>query len=98
MATRSTLGIRNREGVILIMIADHCEAVKLRLQVEGLNVTAYERSGRLTCVTTEDLLASFMLDGTLNEDLFRSTISGLINRVRASVSLGRACKIRVQVA
>jgi hypothetical protein len=36
-----------------------------------------------------------MVDGTLNEDLFRSTISGLIDRARASVSDGHPGKVRV---
>ena len=91
----ASAGIRDGEGVILIMTACHCDTIKLRLQVEGYNVAAYERSGRLTCVTTEELLARFMVDGTLNEDLFRSTISGLIDRARASVSNGHPGKVRV---
>src|ERR1700674_4165005 len=69
----ASAGIRDGEGGILIMTADHCDLIKLRLQVEGYNVAAYEHSGRLTCVTSEYLLARFMTDGTLNEDLFRST-------------------------
>jgi len=39
-----------------------------------------------TCVTTEERLASLMVNGSLNEDLFRSTIGSLIARARASVS------------
>jgi hypothetical protein len=91
----ASAGLRNREGVILIMTAAHCEAIRLRLQMEGLNLASYERSGRLTCVTTEDLLARFIVNGTLHEDVFRSTISALIDRVRASVSIGPACEIRI---
>jgi len=84
----ASAGIRDGEGVILIMTSDHCEPIRLRLQMEGFNVETYERSGQLTCVTTEDLLARFMVDGTLNEDLFRLTISGLIAQARASVNNG----------
>jgi hypothetical protein len=82
----ASAGIRDGEGVILIMAEDHCESIKLRLHVEGFDVATYERSGQLTCVTTEDLLASLVVDGRLNEDLFRSTIGSLIARARASVS------------
>jgi len=91
----ASAGLRDGDGVILIMSADHCEPIRLRLQLEGYNVAAYERSGRLTCVTTEDLLARFMVDGTLNENLFRSTIGGLIDRATASVSNGHSGKVRV---
>lgn len=82
----ASAGIRDDEGVILIMTGDHCDTIKLRLQIEGLDVAAYERSGQLTCLTTEDLLEQFMTGGTLNEDLFRSTIGSLIARARASMS------------
>lgn len=91
----ASAGIRDGEGVILIMTASHCEAIKLRLRVEGFDVAAYERSGQLACVISEDLLASFMADGSLNEDLFRSTIGTLIARARASVSNGRPAKVRI---
>jgi len=36
-----------------------------------------------------------MVDGTLNEDLFRSTIGALIDRARASVSNGCPGKVRI---
>ena len=91
----ASAGLRDSEAVILIMTADHCEPIKLRLQVEGFNVEAYERSGQLICVTTEDLLAGFMADGELNEDLFRSTIGHFIARAKASVGNGHPAKVRV---
>jgi hypothetical protein len=92
----ASAGIRDGEGVILIMAAGHCESIKLRLQVEGFDIAAYEHSGQLTCVTTEDLLARFVVDETLNEDLFRSTIGSLIARARASVSNGpHPAKVRI---
>jgi hypothetical protein len=91
----ASAGIRDGDGVILIMSADHCEPIKLRLQIEGYNVAAYERSGQLTCVAAEHLLAKFMMDGTLNEDLFRFTVGELINRARASVSNGHAGRVRL---
>lgn len=91
----ASAGLRDSEAVILIMTAAHCEPIKLRLQVEGFNVEAYERSGQLICVTTEDLLAKFLTDGVLNEDLFRTTIGRLIARAKASVSNGHPPKVRV---
>ena len=91
----ASAGLRDGEGVILIMSADHCESIKLRLQLEGINPEAYERSGQLTCVTAEDLLAKFIPDGVLDEGLFKSTIGGLIDQARASVSNGHRARVRV---
>jgi hypothetical protein len=75
-------GIRSNEGVVLIMSSDHCEPIKLRLRLEGINVEAHERSGQLICVTTEELLATFVRNGSLNEEMFRSAIGDMISRVR----------------
>jgi len=91
----ASAGIRDGDGVILIMSADHCEPIKLRLHIEGYNVAAYERSGQLTCVTSQDLLAKFMINGTLHEDLFRDTIGALIDSAKASVSNGHPGRVRV---
>jgi hypothetical protein len=88
-------GIRNGEGVILIMTADHFEPITLRLQREGFNVAECERSGQLTCIGTEDFLARLMSNGTLKEDLFRSTIRRLVDRTRAAVSNGNPGKVRI---
>ena len=91
----ASAGLRDGEGVILIMSAEHCESIKLRLQLEGINPEAYERSGQLTCVTAEDLLASFIPDGVLDEGLFKSAIGGLIDRARASVNDAHGARVRV---
>jgi hypothetical protein len=91
----ASAGLRNGEGVILIMSAHHCEPIKVRLQVEGIHTEAYERSGQLICVKAEDLLAKFIPDGVLDEVLFKSTVGRLIDQARASVSNGHRGRVRV---
>jgi hypothetical protein len=91
----ASAGLRNGEGVVLIMTNAHCEPIRRRLQTERFNVEAYERSGQLTCVTTDDLLGKFMASGRLDKALFRSTIGGLIGRARASASNGHPGKVRI---
>jgi hypothetical protein len=91
----ASAGLRDGEGVILIMSRDHCESIKLRLQLEGISAEAYERSGQLICVVAEDLLAKFIPNGVLDEDLFKATVGRLIEKVRASVSHGDPVRVRV---
>ena len=95
VALFASAGIRDDEGVILIMSRDHCETIKLRLQLEGINTNASELSGQLVCVTAEDLLAQFISNGTLDEAVFKSTIGGFIEQARASISKGRLGKVRL---
>ena len=59
------------------MTEAHYEPIRLRLQLEGFNVEAYEHSGQLIFAQGKSL-AQFMSDGVLNTELFKSTISGFI--------------------
>jgi hypothetical protein len=92
----ASAGLRDGEGVVLIMSAEHSEAIKLRLHLEGIRTENYERSGQLICVTAEELLATFIPNGVLDETVFKSTIAGFIEQARASVSTdGYSAKVRV---
>jgi hypothetical protein len=95
VALFASAGLRGGEGVILIMSADHCESIKLRLQLEGLASDVYERSGQLICVTAEELLEKFLPHGILEEDIFNRTIASLIDRVRTGATTGHRAKVRV---
>ncbi len=95
MALFASAGLRDKEGVILIMSEDHCESFKLRLRLEGIAAEQYERSSQLLCVTAEELLATFVRDGNIDEDLFRITVGGLIEKVKASVANGHPRKVRL---
>jgi hypothetical protein len=95
VALFASAGLRDGEGVILIMSSNHSEPIKVRLQVEGINQEAYERSGQLICIKSEDLLARFITDGVLDAGLFQSTVGRLIDQARASVSNGRSGKVRI---
>jgi hypothetical protein len=95
VALFASAGLRDNEGVILIMSNDHCESFKLRLQLEGINTEKYERLGQLICVTAEETLGKFMRDDLIDEDLFRIAVGSLIEKVRGSVSNGHSGKVRL---
>jgi KaiC/GvpD/RAD55 family RecA-like ATPase len=77
-------GLRNGEGVVLVMTAAHRDSIKLRLRADGCDVENLQRSGRLVCVLAEDLLPQFMRDGAPDEDLFSDAVEKLIAACRAS--------------
>jgi KaiC/GvpD/RAD55 family RecA-like ATPase len=81
-------GLRNGEGVILVMTAAHRNSITLRLVTEGYDVENFQRSGRLICITAEDFIAGFMRDGVPDEEIFSAVIEELIKSCRASA--GRA--------
>ena len=77
-------GLRNGEGVVLVMMAAHRDSITLRLVAEGCDVEKFQRSGRLVCIIAEDLLARFMRDGVPDEELFGDAVEKLIATCRAA--------------
>jgi hypothetical protein len=75
----ASAGLRDGEGVVLIVSSDHWESIRVRLQMEGISTESYERSGQLSRVWAEDLLTEFMPSGVVDEGLFKSRI-GRLNR------------------
>src|SRR5687767_4694749 len=91
----ASAGLRNGEGVILVMTASHCDSITLRLVMEGLDVEALQRSGQLTCVVAEELLEEFMIDGVPDKELFRNAVCTMIVNARAATGKGPEGQVRV---
>jgi hypothetical protein len=88
-------GLREGEGVILVMTADHRDSITLRLLTEGFDVDALQQSGRLAIMLAEDLLAQFLVDGVPDEDLFKALLSKMIAKSRSSTGKGALGQVRV---
>lgn len=89
----TSAGLRDGDGVILIISSEHCESIKLRLLTEGINPADYEATGQLICVMAEDLLQTFVAGDKLDEQLFRTSIAALIDRAKASANPPRRVRV-----
>ena len=79
----ASAGLRQGEGVILILSAANYDAYTLRLVVEGHDVEALQKSGQLVCLVAEDLLANYMGQGAFEIEKFETAVDEII----------RACKM-----
>ena len=91
----ASAGLSNDEGVILIMAADHCDAICRRLESEGFQVAELEETGQLQCIVAEELMSTFVVGNTLDERLFRTIARSLVERARASTGKGPDGLVRV---
>jgi hypothetical protein len=80
----ATAGLRDGEGVILIISREHREVIRLRLATEGFNADSYEQSGQLTCIAAETLLSSFLANGVIDGALFTEAVERLIEKARGT--------------
>ena len=82
-------GLRNGESVVLVMEKAHCDPIRRQLQRDGLDVADLEASGRLICKSAETLLETFLFDGIIDEDAFKTEIGWLIEKAKTSSPNGQ---------
>jgi hypothetical protein len=76
-------GLGRGEAVLLIMTAPHSAPVLETLRRSGFDVEALQESGQLVCEEAEELLSTFLFDGIVDEHVFKSKISGMIEKAKA---------------
>ena len=62
--------VANGEGVILVPTRDHWDAIRPRLEAEGVDVQAARQRGQLTVVDADDFLPDFMRGNMPDSSLF----------------------------
>jgi hypothetical protein len=83
--------IANGEGIILVPTLTHWDAIRPRLEAEGVDVQAARKRGQLTVVDADDLLPEFMRDSMPDSPLFLGLAADVIGRAHAG---GRYQKVR----
>jgi hypothetical protein len=81
--------LANGEGVILVPTLAHWEAFRPRLEAEGVDVDAAQRSQQLTIVDADDLLPRFMRQQMPDAPLFLGLAADVIKQAR-----GQGRKVR----
>jgi hypothetical protein len=83
--------LANGEGLILVTTLTHWNAIRTRLEAEGVNVGAARRRGQLTVVDADEFLPRFMRDAMPDSPLFLGLAADVIGEARAE---GRYPKVR----
>jgi MEDS: MEthanogen/methylotroph, DcmR Sensory domain len=67
---------------VLFVLENHKDPIRQRLESEGFDLRTLESTRQLVWCDAQDLLATFMFEGILDEYLFKTTIGGLIERAK----------------
>lgn len=76
-------GLKRGERIILIAVPDHVDLLLKHLAAADWNTEAFQASGQLTILDAAATLERFMRNGVPDWNLFKRTISSVLNR-RAS--------------
>src|ERR687886_234850 len=83
--------LANGEGIILVPTLTHWQAIRPRLEAEGVDVEAARARGQLTVVDADQFLPRFMRDAMPDSPVFLGLAASVIGEARAG---GRYPKVR----
>jgi MEDS: MEthanogen/methylotroph, DcmR Sensory domain len=83
--------LANGEGIILVPTLTHWNAIRPRLEAEGVDVEAARERGQLTVVDADEFLPRFMRDAMPDSPVFLGLAADVIGQARAG---GRYQKVR----
>jgi DcmR-like sensory protein len=83
--------LANGEGIILVPTLTHWNAIRPRLEAEGVDVKATQDRGQLTVVDADELLPRFMQKAMPDAPIFLGLAGEIIARTRGA---GRYPKVR----
>ena len=83
--------VANGEGIILVPTLIHWNAIRPRLEAEGVNVEAAQQRGQLTVVDADEFLPRFMQAAMPDSPVFLGLAADVIGQARAE---GRYQKVR----
>jgi len=75
--------LANGEGIILVPTPTHWNAIRPRLEAEGVDVEAARQRGQLTVVDADDLLPRFMRDAMPDAPVFLGLAADVIGQARS---------------
>jgi hypothetical protein len=75
--------IANGEGIILVPTAAHWDAIRPRLEAEGVDVQAAQARHQLSVVDADDLLPGFMREGMPDAPLFLGLAADVVAQARS---------------
>jgi hypothetical protein len=85
-------GLANGESVILFPTVTHWNAMRPRLEAEGVDVQAAQERGQLTVVDANELLPRFMRNAMPDSGVFRGVVGDVVAQARAG---GRYQRVRL---
>jgi hypothetical protein len=94
VTTFASGGLKDGEGVVLILGKENYDGYRRRLADEGYDVEALGLSGRLVCLVAEDLLAAYMGANGFEVERFESDVDDIIRACRATTALGSKGNVR----
>jgi hypothetical protein len=91
----ASAGLRKSEAVPLIMIKVHQDPIRRRLEEDGFHLAPLEATGQLRFIDAEELLSTFMVNGSPDLMLFEKNVRKIIDQAKVSSGSRPHRKVRI---
>jgi predicted RNA-binding Zn-ribbon protein involved in translation (DUF1610 family) len=78
----TSAGLTKKEAVILVVAAKHSDSITRRLEQEGFKVPELQESGQLVFADAEQVLATFLFDGVIDEHKFKTGVGSMVDAAK----------------
>jgi len=75
-------GFLANDSVVIIATAKHLDALNARLRSQGFDLNALTAADQYIPIDAEDLLSILLVDGWIDEGIFHSFITDIVNRAK----------------
>ena len=75
-------GFLANDSVVIIATSNHLSALNTRLRSQGFDLNALTAADQYIPIDAEDLLSILLVDGWIDEGIFNSFISDIVNRAK----------------
>ena len=75
-------GFLANDSVVIIATSNHLDALNTRLRSQGFDLNALTAADQYIPIDAEDLLSILLVDGWIDEGIFNSFISDIVNRAK----------------
>src|SRR5690242_9042350 len=89
ISTFALAGLRNGEGVVLVLTPEHAAALERSIAGEGFDAARFKADGLLTMLDARELLSRLLVDSAPNPLVFNDTIGSMITTAKLNAPSGR---------
>jgi hypothetical protein len=75
-------GFLANDSVVIIATSKHLDALNARLRSQGIDLNALAEADQYIPIDAEDLLSILLVDGWIDEEIFNSFITDIVNRAK----------------
>jgi RecA-superfamily ATPases implicated in signal transduction len=91
----ASAGLKKGEAVVLVTTDARRGVIECHLKADGFDVRSFQNSGQLAFLEASELLSVFLKEGMPDAEMFKTSVTRVIERACTNPETGEARKVRI---